>query len=105
MVDWIARDVPSRAKLRRAVQLRSVVVYPFDVDRREHLVAGYARWLRTRDDADEWAWAALHDAIWWQGEPLEMLAIVVDVIDRVADDAEALQLLGAGPLEDLHGGD
>ena len=76
-----------------------------DARRREELVAAFVKWTETHDDSVEWAWVALDDAIWWLAEPTDMLALIVDVVDRLAGNRAALEEVGAGPLEDLLGGD
>src|SRR5581483_3052213 len=72
---------------------------------RAAILDAYVRWLSNHDDADEWVWDVVHDGVWWYGEPLEMLAFITDVAQRLAGNSVALAELGAGPLEDLLGGD
>jgi hypothetical protein len=78
---------------------------PFDARPRAEIAAAYARWLTMREEADEWSWEVVHDAVWWYAQPLDMLGLIIDIANRVAEDPAALNLLGAGPLEDLLGAD
>ena len=47
----------------------------------------------------------MHKGVWWTTDPVTMLEIIIDVIDRVGNDRSALLEIGAGPLEDVLGGD
>jgi len=72
---------------------------------RGQVIDAYVQWLQSRDPDSEWAWEALHDAVWFEGPPVDLLEIVIEIANRVGEQTAALQSLGAGPLEDLLGGD
>ena len=78
----------------------------FDPDHRDELIGAYVRWLETHDPQAEWAWETLHDAVWWEGEPLAMLDTIIHIANRLgSSNSSALEELAAGPLEDLLGGE
>ena len=78
---------------------------PLGPKQREELAAAYAAWVETHDESVEWAWEKLHDGVWWHTEPLAMLETIIGVANRLTNNHAALLELGAGPLEDLLGGD
>ena len=51
------------------------------------------------------AWEAVHDLTWFAFEPSDALTLLVQIAEELDGDAAALNLLGAGPLEDLLCGD
>jgi hypothetical protein len=71
----------------------------------DDLIAAYASWLRTHDESVEWAWEVMHDGVWFSFEPLEALEWLISIADELTGEEAALKELGAGPLEDLLGGD
>lgn len=72
---------------------------------RAEILDAYVRWLSKHDGADEWVWEVVNNAVGWYAEPMEALGFIADVATRLADHPAALNELGAGPLEDLLGGD
>lgn len=75
-----------------------------DVAARERLIETYVRLAKQSMPEDEWAAAAISDAIWRTVEPEYMLGLIIEVVNRLSDDPAALNYVGAGPLEELLGG-
>ena len=57
------------------------------------------------DESAEWACEVMHDSVWFSFELLEALEWLISIADELTGEEAALKELGAGPLEDLLGGD
>ena len=76
-----------------------------DKTERQRLIDAYSRWATDRHPEDEWAAASVSHAIWHTVDPGYMLEFTIEVVNRLAKMPEALNYVGAGPLEELLGGD